>query len=58
MSGLTEKEEKLRDLLLARQKNKDRWFSQEEFGRLKELNIKKFKGAIDNTLEKQNLKGV
>jgi len=41
-SGLTNKEVKERSILLELQKNRTRWFSKEEFKRLKELSHKMF----------------
>lgn len=41
-SGLSESEYKEREQLLELQQNKTRWFSQEEFNRLKELSNKMF----------------
>lgn len=40
--GLSELEYKEREILLELQKNSQRWFSQEEFDRLKELSNKMF----------------
>jgi len=43
--GLSESEYKERERLLELQKNSRRWFSQEEFDRLKELSKKMFANA-------------
>jgi len=43
--GLTEIEYTERERLLELQRNRQRWFSQEEFDRLKELSNKMFKNA-------------
>jgi hypothetical protein len=43
--GLSESEYKEREILLELQKNSRRWFSQEEFDRLKELSNKMFANA-------------
>ena len=43
--GLTEIEYTERERLLELQRNSQRWFSQEEFDRLKELSNKMFKNA-------------
>jgi hypothetical protein len=43
--GLTEIEYTERKMLLELQRNRTRWFSQEEFDRLKELSNKMFKNA-------------
>ena len=43
--GLTDEELKERSILLDLQRDNTRWFSQEEFDKLKELNNKMFKNA-------------
>jgi hypothetical protein len=43
--GLTEAEYMEREVLLEKQRSKTRWFSQEEFDRLKELSNKMFANA-------------
>ena len=43
--GLTEIEYMERDMLLEKQRSRTRWFSQQEFDRLKELSNKMFKNA-------------
>lgn len=44
-SGLTIEETQERERLISLQKNRSRWFSQEEFDRLKELSNKLFEAA-------------
>lgn len=53
--GLTEEERIERERLIEHKKNERRWFSQEEFDRLKELDLRMFANAGDPHTNQDNV---